>query len=119
MFKYNDTNDDKINAICEIIGVEKFIEVTEVVNGGVYIPQKLKFVRKLVTENGDLFLRILEDIGSLQDAAVKFGVSTKTIRNWIHNAYKSTTKGYSDDEYKLARSLMQSCMVGTSSDSDN
>lgn len=110
MISYNDTNDDKLKTICDTIGVEKFLEITEVVNGEVYIPQKNKFIRKLILEDADLFLESLNKISSLQEAAVKFNVSTRTIRNWIHMAFhaKKTRKkkGWDANADKLARALL-------------
>lgn len=110
MISFNDSNDDKIRAICNAIGVEKFIEITDVVNGQIYIPQKNKFIRKLISEDADLFLEFLNKISSLQEAAIKFRVSTRTIQNWIRTAFhaKKTQKKKGRDENadKLARALL-------------
>ena len=109
MISYNDTNDDKIKRIYDIVGIEKFLELTEAAQGSVYIPQKNRFIRKIISEEPDLFLEALNKINSIQEAAQKFKVTTKTIRNWIllaFNTKKQKRKGRSEDADKLARAIL-------------
>ena len=110
MIDYDDSNDDKLKTICEIVGLEKFLEITEAINRTVYIPQKNRFVRKLILQDSHLFLETLDKIGSLQGAAKKFCVSTRTISNWIHKAVHTkkspSKKGRDENADKLARSLL-------------
>ena len=110
MISYDDSNDDKLKTICDIVGLEKFLEVTEAISGAVYIPQKNRFMRKLILQDADLFLETLDKIGSLQKASKKFGVSTRAIQNWVRKAIdmkkSPNKKGRDENANKLARALL-------------
>lgn len=110
MISYNNFNDIKLKTICDMIGIEKFLELTEAVNGPIYIPKKAAFVRKLILEDADSFLEALNKIDSLEEAAIRFKVNTKTIRNWVCMALEAKKtrkkKGRNKNANQLARALL-------------
>lgn len=110
MTRYSDFNDIKMKKVCDIIGIDKFLEITEAINGQIYIPKKTAFVRKLILEDADVFLESLNEIDSLEEAALKFKVNTKTIRNWVSMALEAKKtrkkKGRNKNANQLARALL-------------